>query len=250
MRNIAACLLIFCAAAGAGTPKYAPVKGALAVPLSDDNSYLRNTAVQAPDYWALASFYVPQHNGYSCSAASVSMALNALLNARRARGDDEKNIDQVQLAEKAPGVHWKELLSEEGWEGRHGVTLAQLGQASREALAAYGAAGYTVKVSTAAGDAAAGLEAFRRALAGNEKNAGDIMLIHFSQELITGAPGGPYPHVSPVGAYDEKTRRVLIMDVDREWYEPYWAADEQVYRAMAQSTKAFGRGGWVTIRRK
>ena len=240
-------LFSFTACAAAGTPKYSPVDGALAVPLAADNSYFRAHGVSAPDYWDLSSFYVPQFNGASCSAASVAMALNALVNARRARGDEEKNIEQQALLEKVSGVKWKELLSEAGYEGRHGVTLDQLGRVSREALAVYAGAGSSVQVTTVTG-ASPELEAFRQALSENEKNQGDIMLLHFAQDALTGAPGGPYAHVSPVGAYDAKSRRVLIFDVDREWYEPYWASDIQVLKAMAVKTAAFGRGGYVVLK--
>ena len=248
MRTLFVFLLIFSVPAGAQTPKYSPVKGAVVVPLSADNAYFRTPGAVAYDYWNLASFYVPQYTGAACSAASVTMALNALLNVRRQRGDEEKNLEQQTLVEKVTGVKWKELVNEEGYEGRHGVTLAQLGQAAREALAASGAAGYTVSVTTAAVQTAQALESFRKALVWNERNPDDIMLLHFAQDALTGAPGGPYAHVSPVGAYDEKTRRVLIFDVDREWYEPYWAADTQVFSAMAVKTKAFGQGGYVILR--
>ena len=63
MRTLLVSLLLLAGTAGAETPKYAPVRGALAVPLSLDNAYFRNPAVQASDYWNLASFYVPQFNG-------------------------------------------------------------------------------------------------------------------------------------------------------------------------------------------
>jgi len=248
MKTLLILLLAFVSAASAGTPKYSPVKGAEAVPLAADNAYFRTAGTAAYDYWNLSAFYVPQFNDAACSAASVAMALNALLNVRRQRGDDEKNIEQQALVEKVSGVKWKELVSEPGSEGRHGLTLAQLGQVSREALAAYGAAEFSVTVTTAAAETAQSIEAFRKALVWNERNPDDIMLLHFSQAAVTGAPGGPYPHISPVGAYDEKTHRVLIMDVDREWYEPYWAADIQVFNAMAVKTAAFGAGGYVVLK--
>ena len=250
MRIFLLSLFLLAGPAGAETPKYSPVKGALAVPLSVDNAYFRNPASPAADYWTLSSFYVPQFNDAACSAASVTMALNALLNARRQRGDGEENITQEKLLDKVTGLKWRELVSPEGLEGRHGLTLNQLAQASAEALAAYGAVGYTVSSAAVTGQSAQGLEKFRRALAGNEKSPADIMLLHFTQDTLTGAPGGPFAHISPVGAYDEKTRRVLIMDVDRQWYEPYWAADTQVYKAMAVKTPAFGAGGYVIIRAK
>jgi hypothetical protein len=218
------------------------------VPVSLDNSYFRNPANPAYDYWSLAGFYTPQTTGASCSAASVSMALNALLNARRERGDEEENITEEKLVGKVSGIPWKELVSAEGAEGRHGLTLVQLAAASKEALAAYGAAEFSVSSVAVSTQSAAALENFRRALAGNERDPRDIMLLHFAQDALTGAPGGPFPHISPVGAYDEKTRRVLIFDVDRQWYEPYWAADVQVFRAMAVKTEAFGRGGYVILK--
>jgi Phytochelatin synthase len=41
--------------------------------------------------------------------------------------------------------------------------------------------------------------------------------------VLTGDWDGP--HISPIGAYDRDARQVLIMDVDREWYVPYWSPD-------------------------
>lgn len=249
MKRLLAALLFCAPPALAGTPKYSPVGGAVAVPLTQDNAYFRTPGTPAYDYWDLAAFYVPQYTGAACSDAAVTMALNALLNARRQRGDEEKNLDQRGVPDLVKGFPWKALVSEEGYEGRHGATLAQLGQAAAEAAAGCGA-DVAVTVTTVAAQTAQGLESFRRALSGNEKSPDDIMLLHFAQDAVTGAPGGPYAHVSPVGAYDEKTRRVLVMDVDREWYEPYWAADAAVYAAMAVRTKAFGSGGYVIIRKK
>lgn len=240
-------LLIFATSARAAAPKYSAAAGG-AAPLSQDNAYFRNAANPAYDYWALSSFYAPQKNAYSCSAASVSMALNALLNARRPRGDEEENIAEGALAEKVSGVKWKELVSEAGLDGRHGLSLAQLAAVSKEALAAYGASGFTVVSVAVSTPSAPALENFRKALVENERGPADIMLLHFTQDTLTGAPGGPYAHISPVGAYDEKTRRVLIFDVDRQWYEPYWAADTRVLEAMSFETKAFGRGGWVVLK--
>lgn len=233
--------------AAAGADKYSPINGTRAVPLSMDNACLRTPGVKAYDYWSLSSFYVPQYNDYACSAASVAMALNALLNARRVRGDQDENISQASLLDAVTAIKWKELLSADGFEGRHGVSLAQLGVVSRAALTAYSTSAFSVTVTTVEAKSASGLETFRKALAANEKNPDDIILLHFAQDLVTGAPGGPYPHVSPVGAYDAKTRRVLIFDVDRLWYEPYWVADAQVFDAMELPTKSFGHGGYVLL---
>ena len=49
------------------------------------------------------------------------------------------------------------------------------------------------------------------------------------------------------GAYDGKNRRVLILDVDRYWYSPYWVSDEDLLAAMNHKTKPLGAGGIVRI---
>ncbi|MDD5628023.1 MAG: phytochelatin synthase family protein, partial [Elusimicrobia bacterium] len=190
----------------------------------------------------LNSFYVPQSDAYSCGAASVSMALNALLNADRPRSDQERNITQEELLDKVKG-DWQALLSPPGLAGRHGLTLTQLAAFMRAGFKAYSRDKFAVTLGEA------GLKAFRRALVENEKDADDLILVHFAQDDLTLAEGGPYPHISPIGAYDAARKRVLIFDVDRQWYEPYWVPDEALLKAMARETAAFGRGGWVRARR-
>lgn len=125
--------------------------------------------------------------------------------------------------------------------------MRQLAAGLREALEKFGAKAGTaaVEVSTPSKEA---LAAFRSALEANEASAEDVMLVHFVQDGLTGAPGGPFAHISPVGAYDAATRRVLVMDVDRKWYEPYWVKDETLLKAMAVKTKAFGYGGYAVAK--
>ncbi len=82
------------------------------------------------------------------------------------------------------------------------------------------------------------------------KKGRDYILIHFLQDVVTEAQGGPYPHISPIGAYDEASKRVLVMDVDREWYEPYWVSDERLLLSMSKKTERYGLGGYLWIRPK
>jgi hypothetical protein len=241
MKFIVALLLFIPAAVFAGDPKYGP----LAVPLVQDNAYLKKAT--APDFWALASFYVPQYTGAACSAASMTMALNALLNARHARGDDDTNITQEELVSETYSFDWKGLVSEAGSNGKHGLTLEQLSSAATEALAHRKVKNFTVNATHVSDTGDKALSSFRAALMENEANPDDIMLIHFAQDAVTGSKGGPYAHISPVGAYDAKHKRVLIFDVDRKWYEPYWVPDDAVLKAMSVKTAAFGYGGYVVI---
>ena len=69
------------------------------------------------------------------------------------------------------------------------------------------------------------------------------------QDDLTKAKGGPFPHVSAIGAYDAAKKRVLLFDVDREWYEPYWVPDVELLTAMAHPTAAFGHGGRIRVAR-
>ena len=46
------------------------------------------------------------------------------------------------------------------------------------------------------------------------------------------------PHVSPIGAYDQKTKEALIMDVDWEWYVPYWSPDEKLLYILLRPAPA------------
>ena len=91
------------------------------------------------------------------------------------------------------------------------------------------------------------MEEFRKTLQAVEKGSSDYLLVHFVQDDLTGARGGPYAHISPVGAYDGTTRRVLILDVDREWYSPYWVSDEDLLATCNHGTKLLGVGGLVHV---
>jgi hypothetical protein len=92
----------------------------------------------------------------------------------------------------------------------------------------------------------------QQALATNEASDQDIVLVYFNQGVLTGDWDGP--HISPVAAYDQGTRQVLIMDVDREWYVPYWTMDTKLLEAMLRPAPAeHGRlagetGGLVWIK--
>jgi len=58
----------------------------------------------------------------------------------------------------------------------------------------------------------------QRMLIENEASDRDIVLVYFNQGVLTGDWDGP--HISPIAAYDADHGRVLVMDVDRQWYIP------------------------------
>jgi hypothetical protein len=239
---LVACL-VSSAALGADPPK--PKLGPEATPLLGSVEYLRKAP--APDYWMLSAFYVPQQTSSDCSAAVAAMAVNAL------RGlpdtSDGEIVTEKNLLDAVNDTGWRNKVVEDG----PGVTFAEWQAYMRKSLDAEGLEKATDKaVHLTAADPAA-LAALRQALADNESSADDVMLVYFNQGVITGDWDGP--HISPIGAYDATNDRVLIMDVDREWYVPYWTSVATLLKALVkpappdQGVLAGETGGYLVLTR-
>ena len=221
-----------------------PKLGPKAVPMTADHAYLRKA--EAADYWAISPFYIHQQTSSACSLASVTIAVNTM------RGlpalSEDTLVTQNNLLEATKDTRWAEQAADEG----DGVSFADLVEDTTQSLKAF-----AIKANVAAAqptkDKTATLEAFRTMLAENEASAKDMVLVYFNQGVVTGDWDGP--HVSPIGAYDAATDRVLIMDVDREWYVPYWTKTETLFEALKrpapadQGVLAGETGGWVRITR-
>jgi hypothetical protein len=232
------CLVFSTAAAEEFHPKYGPK----AIPLLQDHQYFRGAVGR--DFWSMMPFYVPQVNEYSCSLASVAMVFNAIVKGREGIPDTEPNITQEILLDGVKDVPLRELVSKQGLQGRHGLTLAELRTVAEQTARTYGLRACVTAYSFLKHS----LEELRKILRANEEDPMDFLLVHFVQDDLTGARGGPYAHISPIGAYDRNARRVLVLDVDRDWYSPYWVSDEDLLKAMISETKPLGRGGVVHIR--
>jgi hypothetical protein len=222
------------------TPKLA----ADMTPVTTDNAFLRSA--EAPDYWAMSPFYLAQQTNAACSLASMAVAMNTLRGLPASA--KETLITQDSLLEAVADPDWHRQAAEDG----DGVTFDDLvGQANASPAAL--AIDASVEARQPALDSTATLEAFRALLAENEQSANDVVLVYYNQGVVTGDWDGP--HVSPIGAYDAGRDRVLIMDVDREWYVPYWTTTETLYSAMLKPTSAEHGvlegevGGWVRITR-
>jgi hypothetical protein len=235
-------------------PKFGPY----ATTILQSHDYLRTH--RAPDYWAISPYYVPQVSRASCSLATVATLLNVL------RGlpaySDASLVTQASLLDPAaamnpPDPEWADKTrewSDQVKETGSGVTFPEFHQYVVASLNAY-RLDADVKVFKPADRSKATLNQLRRLLVANERSAKDIVLIYFNQGVVTGDWDGP--HLSPIGAYDAQRRRVLIMDVDRQWYVPYWTSDERLLDAMLrpapadQRTLAGQTGGavWVKLRR-
>ena len=230
-------------------PKYGPAGAPHAAPLWQSHGYLQTARNPAPDFWKLITHYVGQESSLSCSVAAVTMVLNAISRTREDLRASDANVQQAGVIEKVKAAHWKERVTAGGWNGRVGLTLAELEEAVRGALVAYGIRGWTTTLRSFPAADAGALAELRAILAANEASADDFVLLHFLQDKLTADPGGPYAHISPVGAYDAASDRVLVLDVDREYYGPYWVGLERLLIALDTSTPAYGRGGLLILRR-
>lgn len=205
-----------------------PKLGSEAVPITQQTEHLRTAP--APDYWKLSPFYVPQQTSSACSLASVAMALNALrgLPAR----SDQRLVTQSILLKKMSRAKWTKQVA----EGGSGVTFDGLVALVQKSLARFQLRDYGVEVIRPVDAQPETLARLRQILSDNEASDRDVILVYFNQGVVTGDWDGP--HVSPIGAYDAHTGQVLILDVDREWYVPYWTADTQLLKAMLRPAPA------------
>jgi hypothetical protein len=204
-----------------------PRLGPNAVPVQDAPDYLHRH--EAPDYWALSPYYDGQITDSACSLATVAMLVNALRGLPRAA--EVGIVTQQDLLAAVGEPMWAKRTV----KGGAGVTFKEFDHVIRASLAAYGiAAGIETFIPHDA--SAATLAQMRRLLADNERTADDIVLAYFNQGMLTGDWDGP--HTSPLAAYDAAQRRVLVMDVDRRWYVPYWSPDEKLLDAMLRPAPA------------
>ncbi len=216
-------------------PKYGPV----AVPLSRSNDYFRRAL--APDFWTLAPYYIAQHNDRACSLASLSMLVNAARSALPL-GQSDSLVTQPLLESRVDSQLWSKALA----PGGEGVTLAQLAALTSQSLHAFQLRAERLEVTHVRDTSPEALAKLRQRLLENEGSGDDWMLLNFFVEPYTGV--GDYGHIAPVGAYDAEQRRVLVMDPDRTWYEPYWIPDEVALHGMATLDAASGEHrGYVYV---
>jgi len=220
--------------------KYGPA----ATRLVDDRDYVRRH--EAPDFWALTPYYLPQPNDSACSVTSVAMLLNALRVGEKLTARDELATCDALLA-KLQDRRWTNAVA----EGGPGLTLDALGELTAGALAAYGLTGYRVEVVHVEDPSRRAKEKLLATLAENERSGGDLVIANFLQSKLTGDPQGAVGHMAPLAAYDAAKGRVLVFDPDRRWYEPYWVSADTLLEAMATRDKTADKNrGYLWVRRK
>lgn len=198
-----------------------PKLGPNATPIQQSHEYMRTH--DAPDYWRLSSYYIPQMSNSACSLATVATLVNALRGLPALAR--ESLVTQASLLDAVAIPDWARKTAEHG----EGVTWEDFKTYLSTSLKAFGLEA-DIETFKPADASPATLAQLRALLADNERSDTDIALVYYNQGVVTGDYDGP--HISPIGAYDVDARRVLIMDVDRQWYGPYWTSDETLLAAM------------------
>ncbi len=191
------------------------------VSIIQDHGYIRTH--DAPTYWEISPYYLPQPTDASCSLASATMVINAL------------RIHQMQYANQKLAttdsvVHsFNSAWANDVKQGGDGVSLDQFGSFLKQAMKAYHILPIELEVihATRAKDIAT---KFHQSLLEGEKTGRTFVIVNFDQKFISGTER--VGHFAPVGAYDVNTKRVLIMDPDREFFEPYWVSEHLLLNSM------------------
>ncbi len=210
-------LITFCGAQEVySKPKYGP----LAQPLHTEHRYLQKA--EAPDYWSLAPYYTAQQDDRSCSVATAVMLLNAL-RKNQPLDSEAPLVTQKNLMSKVNISAWKRSVGPAGF----GVTLEEMKHYLEKSFLIYGLNNIRLESS----HATPGMRnMFLKYLKENEVSDRNFIIVNFLQGTLTGDTGGG--HFAIIGAYDSHKNQVLIMDPDREWYEPYWVSVETLFKSM------------------
>ncbi|HUP58367.1 MAG TPA: phytochelatin synthase family protein [Bdellovibrionota bacterium] len=236
MRLLGSAIVLFLASASAlagDAPKYAPHVSRMAT----SHAFFKKN--DAPDFWKLIGYYIPQTDLHACAPTALTMLLNAM-RADRALGASDKLITGKDLVAKVD-------ISKEGSDpGVRGVSLEGFGRILATGMKKFEVEGWSHEVVRTTEHSDAALKKLRDLLARNEKSGDDFIMPLYFQADITGDPEGAVGHFAPIAAFDGK--RVLLLDPDREWYEPYWVPLEILYKGMTNSRMDAGKaGGYIRV---
>jgi hypothetical protein len=226
-------------------PKYGPQESPRATALVFSTDYFRSPTHTAPDFWALIGYYTPQFNPYACSAASLAMTINAAKAVLPKKADDAV-ISQKMLIESISTEQWKQRLSKGGVNGINGVTLDQLKKITEATFKKHGFPNVRVDKTIIKDITPETKKKLIEQLQENEKSANDFIIVNFNQQVFTDdADAG---HIAPIAAFDADNERVLILDPDREYYEPYWVSVDTLIAGMNTKDPVSGQNrGYIYL---
>lgn len=167
-------------------------------------------------YFPISAAFETQKNQAYCGVASMVMALNAIRAPAPTSPEYQPFHTFTQdnlLDDRTEAILPRATLS------RQGMTLDQLG-------GLLGLHPVKIEVHHATEN---GLDAFRKNAAEYLATRNHFVIVNYLRKSMGKQLGG---HISPLAAYDEKTDRLLILDVARYKYPPVWVATSVLYAAM------------------
>lgn len=186
-------------------------------------------------YYRLTQHAMNQSDPAYCGVTTLVVVLNAL------------SID--------PNVRWKG-----GWRyfGDEGVLLSRcclsaeriqrVGISMEEFYQLATCQGVNVKMTRWSNDSATGLDNFRLAVQAtfsSSSTSAQFLVVSFSRASLGQTGDG---HFSPLAAYHAPTDSVLVWDVARFKYPPYWAPLTQLYHAMQPEDEITNQPrGWYVM---
>jgi hypothetical protein len=198
--------------------QHAPLPATLVALDSPEGQRLFAEADARADFFPLSEQLVSQRRANFCGVASAVTVLNALQVAAPEDGDvGAPYFTQDNFwNERARGVLSPTMMP--------GITLDQLA----DLLQCHPATAH----ATHAADTT--LEAFRAVAAKNLATPGDFLIVNYDRAGVGQETMG---HISPLGAYNSKADKILLLDVARYKYPPVWADTAALFAAM--KTKDF-----------
>lgn len=199
---------------------------------SKEGHELLQSAQHKADFFPLVSHFTTQRTTAFCGVASSVMVLDSLDIQSPAvkdwspfRAFTQENVFEAKTPAGIDAEHVQ----------KGGLTIEQLSAL----LEANGATATPVFAD------ASSVDAFRAELKKNLDDPKDFILVDFNRSELKQDMGA---HWSPVAAYDEASDRVLVLDVARMRYPPYWAKVDALFNAMNTTDPDAGKSrGWVAV---
>jgi hypothetical protein len=178
-------------------------------------AYLLEThALEA--YFPISVAFETQRTQSYCGVASMVMVLNAIGAPAPASPEYQPYAIFTQdnvLNEKTDAIRPRDAIL------HRGMTLDHLGGI----LSLYPVAVEVHHAETG------GVDGFRKLASESLASRNRFVIVNFSRKALGEQTFG---HISPLGAYDEKSDRFLILDVARYKYPPAWVKTEDLFEAM------------------
>ncbi|MCP3875183.1 MAG: phytochelatin synthase [Desulfobacteraceae bacterium] len=200
----------------------------------------------------LFKHHVKQFHESSCSVATIASVVNVFL--EKSGSLNGAPVTQRDLLEKVKTAHWKERMSDNGHKGRRGLPLFMLGRVVESSLKAYDISFQFVETVQATKDLKE-LKIIKQILYDRLEQfetKGDCLIIsHFDQGSFL--PELHIPHISPVGGFDLKSKKVTLLDVDPSQVYPYQVGFDTYYKGLSYNYNPFFRmlgyaeGGYIFI---